>query len=198
MDPKSTILRREREKWYLWRKDTVDIVHGWLRKHTDYEKTVDNAIFDILILYQGHIKPAFASGDRESWDNLVGRTTEIVIFALRLSIMMRRSRDGTWSPFIPIRGQVARPEAMMRHQDTAVSLPPGQTAIRTDSKVTATVVPGLSKYEMASEGNDFDHSGEMNTAIRKKVRMKAKCIFDTTEAQTGERKDGDIWVADDI
>lgn len=198
MDPKSTILRQEREKYYIWRKDTVDVAYGWLSKHADYEQTVDNTIFDILTLYQGHIKPAFAGGDRESWDDLVGRTTELVTYAVRLSIMMRRSRDGTWSPFIPIRGQIVLPEAMMRHQDTEVSLPPGQTSIRTDSIVTGTVVPGLSKYEMTDVTDDPAHPGKKNTAIRKRVRMKAKCMIDITEAHTGARRDGDIWIADDI
>ncbi|KAJ4390538.1 hypothetical protein N0V93_004134 [Gnomoniopsis smithogilvyi] len=198
MDPRTKIPKQEREKWYLWRKDTVDVAYGWLSKHTDYEQTVDNAIFDILTLYQGHIQPEFAGGDRQSWDNLVGRTTELVTFAARLSIMMRRSRDGTWSPFIPIRGQIVRPEAMMRHQDTAVSLPPGQTGIRVDSIVTVTVVPGLSKYEMTDVDDDPAHPGEKITAIRKRVRMKAKCIIDITEEHTGERRDGDLWIADDI
>ncbi|KAJ4415765.1 hypothetical protein N0V82_007127 [Gnomoniopsis sp. IMI 355080] len=198
IDPKATIPRHEREKWYIWRKDTVDVAYGWLSKHTDYEQTVDNAIFDILAMYLGHIKPDFARGDRESWDTLVGRTSELVTFALRLSIMMRRSRDGTWSPFIPSRGQLVRPEAMMRHQDTAVSLPPGQTVIRADSINTATVVPGLSKYEMTDVEDDPAHPGKKITAIRKKVRMRAKCLIDIAESHTGERRDGDIWIADDI
>lgn len=198
MDPNITIPRHEREKWYIWRKDTVDVAYGWLTQHTDYEQTIDNAVFDILTLYQGHIKPAFAGGDRESWDNLVGRTTELVTFAARLSIMMRRSQDGTWSPFIPIHGHVVVPEAMMRHQDTDVSLPPGQTEIRTDSTVTVTVVPGLSKYEVTEVGTDPAKPGETNTTIRKKVRMKAKCLIDITDAQTGKVRDGDIWVAEDF
>lgn len=198
MDPKSTIPRYEREKWYIWRKDTVDVAFGWLSQHADYEQTVDNAVFDILTLYQGHIKPAFAGGDQDSWDKLVGRTTELVTFAARLSIMMRRSQDGTWSPFIPIRGQVVRSEAMMRHQDTELSLPPGQTETKIDSKITATVVPGLSKYEMADVETETAHSGERKTTIQKMVRMKAKCLIDITEAQTGKLRDGDIWIAEDI
>lgn len=198
MDPKSTSPRHEREKWYIWRKDTVDVAYGWLSQHTDYEQTVDNAVFDILTLYKGHIKPAFGGGDQDSWDKLVGRTIEIVTFAARLSIMMRRSQDGTWSPFIPTRGQVVRPEAMMRHQDTDSSLPPGQTEIRGSSTITATVVPGLSKYEMTDVESDPAHPGERNTTVRKRVRMKAKCLIDITEAQTGKLRDGDIWIADDI
>lgn len=182
----------------MWRKDTVDIAYGWLSSTTDFEQTINNAVFDILSMYQGHFKAGFAGGDRDSWDNLVWRTTEIVTAAAQLSIMMRRSEDGTWSPFIPIRLVDVRPESMMRHQDTTASFPPGQTKIRQDSKVTMTVVPGLCKYEMTNVAEDPEQPGEQNTAIRKKVRMKAKCLIDITEAETGALRDGDIWVPEDI
>lgn len=86
----------------------------------------------------------------------------------------------------------------MRHQDLELSLPPGQTEIKIDSTITATVVPGLSKYEMTDVATDPAHPGEINTTIRKMVRMKAKCLIDITEAQAGKLRDGDIWIADDI
>lgn len=192
------MLRRERDTWYNWRKYTVDTVYEWLSRDTDYEQTVETAVFDILTMYQGHLKPAFAGGDRASWDKLVWRTTEIVVFAAQLSIMMRRSQDGTWSPFIPLRLVAVKPEVMMRHQDTAASLPPRQDGVKAGSKVTMTVVPGLSKYEMTDVDDDPAHPGVQNTSIRKKVRVKAKCLIDITEEQTGERRAGDVWVPDDL
>lgn len=192
------IAQRLREKFYMWRKDTVDIAYGWLSADDDYEKSIESAIFDILYLYQRHIRAPYNIGDTGNWMELLYRTTEIVAYAAELSIMMRRCRNGTWSPFIPIRGQTALPAAVMRHQDVAASLPPGQAVARPDSRVTMTVVPGLCKYEMQPAPEDPAQPGVAMTRIVKRVRMRAKCLIDLTETEVGPLLEGDIQVAEDL
>lgn len=92
------------------------------------------------------------------------------------------------------------PEAIIRHRDTDVSLPLGQTEVRADSMITLTVVPGLAKYEMRNVVVDDDAAQLLvqNTVIRKMVRMKAQCLIDITETQTGALREGDIWNPDDL
>lgn len=210
-DRGNTKPRRVREKFYMWRKDTVDIVYGWLSQNEDYEKSIENAVFDILALYQGHLVAPWASGTRYDADQLTWRTTEIVAFACELALLMRRSRDGTWSPFVPTRGTPARPHAVMAHRDvtlrepTGHSLPrgrkgmgPAQDGILEASTVTMTVVPGLSKYEMRDVEDDPLQPGVRQTRIFKTVRMKAKCLIDLTEQEVGPLMKGDIWFPDDL
>lgn len=181
----------------MWRRDTVDIAYGWLSADADYEKTVEATVFDILYLYASHIRAPFSGGTDSDLDVLIYRTTEIVCFAIELSIIMRRCRNGTWSPFIPIRG-VRVTGAIMPHEDRDASLPPDQDDVRTDSRVTLTVVPGLSKYEMQPTDDDPAQPGVAMTQIVKIVRMRAKCLIDLTQAETGKRLDGDIPVAPDL
>lgn len=189
-----------RKNFFQWRKDTVDMTYGWLSQHEDYEQNVENAVFDIVGLYQGHIKAPYSNGDRYNWDTTIYRTTELVAFAADLGIRMRRSKDGTWSPFIPVRGITVREEAIMRHQDTDASFPAGQTQVRPDgkSKVAMTVVPGLSKYQMQDAPEDPAQPGVKMAQTFKIIRMKAKCLIDLEEADTGPMLDGDIWEPDDL
>ncbi|CAN8102747.1 unnamed protein product [Discula destructiva] len=198
VDRANVMAQRVREKFYIWRRDSVDLVYGWLAENEDYEKSVENAIFDILGLWQGDFSTPWKDGDRHNWDSLVYRTTEIVAFAAELSIIMRRSRDGTWSPFIPIRGTAVVPAAIVAHQDRAAAFPAGQTRVKPDSAVAMTVVPGLSKYEMRQVADDPSQPGVVMTQIFKRVRVKAKCLIDLTEADTGPRLDGDMWTPEDL
>lgn len=179
----------------MWRKDTVDIAYGWLSADSDYERNIENTIFDILYLYAGQIWTETPS--EENLDQIIYRATEIVAFAAELSIMMRRCRNGTWSPFIPIRG-TAVTGAIMVHQDIETALPEGQEEVLPTSTVTMTVVPGLSKYEMQAVDDDPAQPGVRMTRIVKRVRMRAKCLIDLTEADVGELLDGDIHVAEDL
>lgn len=144
-----------------------------------------------------HINAPYSEGGDIDLDGLINRAIELVCFAVELAIIMRRSRNGTWSPFIPIRG-VAVTGAIMPHEDRDASLPSGQDDVAADSTVTMTVVPGLCKYEMVPADDDPAQPGVAMTRIEKRVRLRAKCLIDLTAADTGTLLEGDIPVAEDL
>lgn len=170
--------------FFRWRAHTIDFL---------FENIIDGALIaehlrevaaTILQTFKGYFKAELEVGGRFGWDELVHVTEFVVATAADLALNMRRSQDGVWLPFHPTPGSGALAEAVSVHKDTAVALPPRQTDLLADSKVTMTVVPGLIKH--TSEKDMMP--GEMWSQVVKRTRRRAKCFVDLLPTHiTGEQ-----------